>query len=236
MLFFDLEPTDALLGDLNRELVQTFQAIKREPYRVLECIRRLPVGSKAYYRIRAVTPASLSPNEAAARFVYLNRYCFNGIYRTNSQGSFNVPYGTPKEGKNDLPIDAHLVVSASRALQSAKLMCGDFEVTLRQVRRNDFVYLDPPYAVESRRVFREYHPGSFSSRDLERLASALDEIDRRGAKFVITYAHCREAKHLLKRWYQRRITTQRNIAGFVGSRRRAYEVLATNIEKANGNR
>jgi DNA adenine methylase len=61
---------------LNRELIQAFHAVKREPYKVLECIRRLPVGSKAYYRVRAVAPAILWPNEAAARFVYLNRYCF----------------------------------------------------------------------------------------------------------------------------------------------------------------
>jgi DNA adenine methylase len=98
------------------------------------------------------------------------------------------------------------------------------------VRRGDFVYLDPPYAVQSRRVFREYDKRAFSLRDVERLASHLHVIDRKGASFVVSYADCREARSLLAPWKIRRIIVRRNVAGFLSARRLAAELLVTNIE------
>jgi DNA adenine methylase len=102
-------------------------------------------------------------------------------------------------------------------------------VTLATV--GDFVYLDPPYAVPRRRVFSEYGPNIFRVSDLNRLSATLLSLDRRGAKFVVSYADCAEARSAFRRWRVRRVWTKRNIAGFTGDRRGSYELLATNLEK-----
>lgn len=224
-LFFDISPTRAVLGDLNEELMCAFRAIKKDPYLVLESARRFPKGEMGYYRVRGLAPKELADSERAARFLYLNRYCFNGIYRTNANGDFNVPYGPPRSGR---PIDEAVVAAASRALNGAMLIHGDFERTLQHVRPGDFVYLDPPYCLGSRRVFAEYLPGSFSLGDLRRLRIQLHRLDDIGASFLVSYADCAEARELLRPWNPRRIRTRRHIAGFGDHRRSAYELIASN--------
>ena len=224
-LFFDLEPEIAVLGDVNEELLYALRAIRSDPHLVLESCMRFPKGKSGYYRVRAMSPRSLASAERAARFLYLNRYCFNGIYRTNLGGVFNVPYGPPKSG---LPVDAAVLVEASRALQNATLMHGDFEQTLEYVSPGDFVYLDPPYCVNSRRVFAEYGTGSFAVSDLSRLKKQLLRVHELKAIFVVSYADCTEARELLRPWSPLRIRTRRHIAGFSDKRRSAYELIATN--------
>jgi DNA adenine methylase len=224
-LFFDLEPKQAVLGDLNADLVCTLRAVQRDPYLVLESLRRLPVGKKAYYAVRDLNPASLPMAEVAARFIYLNHYCFNGIYRTNGTGTFNVPYGPPKSGA---PINEEGLVRASRLLTHALIVREDFETTLSHVQAGDFVYLDPPFAVTGRRVFSQYGPRSFSSGDLPRLKAALRRLDRLGIRFVVSYADSSEARTWLSQWTTRRVRIRRNVAGFAKSRRSSYELLVTN--------
>ncbi len=227
-LFFHLEPAKAIIGDLNWELVVTMRALQHDAWLVLEHLRILPVGKTAYYFIRSMNPRTLPEASMAARFLYLNHYCFNGLYRTNTNGRFNVPYGPPK---NAAPIDETLIMRSAAMLKQARILLGDFEATVSYARRNDFVYLDPPYAVTSRRIFREYLPGSFSSKDLGRLGEVLTRLDDVGAAFLITYADSPEARRLLARWSPRRIVTQRNFAGFVGSRRASYELVASNRQR-----
>lgn len=226
-LFFELEPEEAVLGDLNWELVSAMQALRSNVGKVLALLRTLPTGKKAYYNVRQQDPATLGQYALAARFLYLNRYCFNGLYRTNLQGRFNVPYGPPRSG---LGVDEESIRRAARLLQRATVLHGDFESTLAHAGRGDFVYLDPPYVVSSRRVFREYMPGSFCADDLVRLRELLSDLERRGASFVITYADSPEARRLLRHWQPRRIRTRRNIAGFASDRRVTYELLATNTK------
>lgn len=229
-LFFALEPQRAVLGDLNEELIRTMRAVRRDVDLVLAAVRRLPLGKEAYYEIRRIDPRPLSDAEVAGRFIYLNRYCFNGLFRTNMQGRFNVPYAAPKQGRL-LPIAENAIVEAAQLLRRAMLVHGDFETTLAQVRDGDFVYLDPPYAVERRRVFSEYLPGSFSGEDLARLSKCLEGLEERGAYFVISYADSKEARDLLRRWAPKRVHTPRHIAGFAAGRRGAYELIATNVPK-----
>lgn len=214
------------MGDVNEDLIGALRAIRLDPARVIECLRRLPRGKKNYYRIRALDPTQFGLFETAARFLYLNSLCFNGLYRTNATGKFNVPYCPP--GHKTVPED--LIMEASKHLRRATLVKGDFEDTLDSAAEGDFVYLDPPYAVSRRRVFSEYGPTLFQTRDLRRLREVLLRMDRRGAKFVVSYADCSEARRIFDRWTMRRVKTRRNIAGFTGDRRGSYELLATNIE------
>jgi DNA adenine methylase len=226
-LFFELEPDEAVLGDLNWELTQALEALQSDVEQVLGILRNLPVGEKAYYTLRLRDPKKLHRYELAARFLYLNRYCFNGLYRTNLLGQFNVPYGPPRSG---LGVNEELIRSAAQLLKRATIIHGDFESTASLARKGDFVYLDPPYFVSSRRVFREYQPSSFSADDLLRLQALLFSLERKGVSFVITYADSAEARKLLRPWRPRRIRSRRNIAGFASDRRFSYELLATNCE------
>jgi DNA adenine methylase len=225
-LFFDLEPRSAVLSDLNTELIATYNMLKLDVELVLECFRRLPAGEKNYYRIRALDPVQLAPAEAAARFLYLNRYCFNGLYRTNRAGVFNVPYGPPVKPLR--VFEARVRACATLLKNATTNIVADFAIALDGVREGDFVYLDPPYVVDDRRVFAEYLPGSFSRLDLQRLAKCLEELDDRGAIFLLSYAESEEASRLVSRWHSRTIRTQRNIAGFTGARRLAAEVICSN--------
>ncbi len=224
-LFFHLEPNAALLADINSELVVALRAIRLDVYRVIECLRRLPRSKTDYYRVRSIKPSTLGTFEAAARFLYLNSLCFNGLYRTNIAGDFNVPYHPP--GHKTVPEE--LLIEAAKRLRSATILNGDFESTVESAGRGDFVYLDPPFAVSRRRVFSEYGPRLFDDKDLLRLGSCLERMNMRGAKFVVSYADCREARQLLSPWCTRRVRTRRNIAGFTGDRRVSYELLASNI-------
>jgi DNA adenine methylase len=186
----------------------------------------LPEGKDPYYIIRGWDRQDLSKIEAAARFLYLNHYCFNGLYRTDLKGRFNVPLGKSRSKK---PFDVALLTAGAKALSTATIIQGDFEQTLAMARPGDFVYLDPPYIVKSRRVFSEYWKGSFCNEDLQRLALSLRQLNDKGIYFLITYADSAEARRLLAPWHYRRIRTRRNIAGFAGARRNAYELLANNI-------
>jgi DNA adenine methylase len=184
--------------------------------------------SEMYYQQRAINPASLDSHHRAVRFFFLNRNCFNGIYRVNRQGSFNVPFGSSRTGA--LPLEAEWRAAAT-LLGNARLSCDDFDVFCRrEVRRGDFVYLDPPYAVSNRRMFRQYAADSFGTEDMSRLRSLLSHIDRKGAKFVVSYAVSPEGLALAETWTVRRTRTLRNVAGFQQHRRRAMELIISNFD------
>jgi DNA adenine methylase len=226
VLFFHINPKRALLGDINKELISTLKTVRSHPTRVSHVVSSIPKGKKHYNELRETDPATLGPIMRAARFIYLNRYCFNGLYRTNSKGEFNVPYGGGKTGA--LP-SAEQLRNSARLLKRAKLVSWDFRRTLERVRKGDFVYLDPPYAVGNRRVFVEYGAKPFTLKDVTALGKLLRRISRKGAKFVLSYADCSEAREAFSKWKVRRIRTRRSVAGFLGARRDHYELCVTNL-------
>lgn len=224
-LFFAIQPSRAVLSDINSELVETFCTVRDHPRAVFNRLHRLPIGKEAYYLIRQEETSRLPLLDRAARFLYLNRYCFNGLYRTNKSGKFNVPYASSKTGQ--LPTLAALY-EASKLLSCAEIISRDFEQTLQNVQPGDFVYMDPPYAVQNCRIFRQYGPDCFGTDDLARLASSLPQIDRSGATFLVSYAMCPEAIEVFEGWHIRQVRTQRSVAGFSRHRREAIEILVSN--------
>lgn len=228
-LFFAIRPPRALLGDLNGELVQAFRAVAAQPESVWRALTRLRPGRSNYYAVRSDRPDRLRPAARAARFIYLNRFCFNGLFRTNRSGDFNVPYGAPKT--SNVPTLEQLK-ACGFLLRRASIVRADFRNTLDRVDAGDFVYLDPPYAVSNRRVFVEYGSLVFTSQDLEELGELLADISDRGATFVVSYADCGEARRAFSRWPQQRVPVRRNVAGFSGARRTQYELYATNCPHA----
>lgn len=224
-LFFAVAPTSAVLGDNNRELINVYRVLRKDPERMHRRLIGIPREKDSYYRWRAKDPRKLDAETRALRFVYLNHNCFNGIYRTNVGGNFNVPFGS----KLATYLSRQEFVGCSDALSGVKLVAGDFEDTLANVTRGDFVYLDPPYAVSSRRVFREYGRKPFATDDVERLGAELERIHKLGAHFVVSYADCKEARALARNWNSQKFLVQRHIAGFSDHRTRSFEWIIYNM-------
>ena len=220
-----MSPKRAILGDINSDLIQTYKEIKYRPSEVSSILRAFKEGPQAYLAVRAIDPCSLSATARAARFIYLNRFCFNGLYRTNLSGRFNVPYGGDKSGSiPSLP----LLQKSSVFLKRAQLVEGDFEKTLQRVEPGDFVYLDPPFSVTGRRVFNEYNPSIFNRDDITRLRKWLEILDQRNIHFLVSYVESDEAEFLRNGFQSLTVLTRRNIAGFAAKRGKVNELLIYN--------
>lgn len=222
-LFFAMRPCRAILNDLNRELISTYRTIRHRPGAVAAAVHAIPVGASTYYSVRAQNPATLTTVMRAARFVYLNRYCFNGVYRTNRRGQFNVPRGS-RTGRKLRP---SRYAECASALKSVHLMSGDFERCLDLTTSGDFVYLDPPFTT-GRPTYGEYGYRTFDQRDWSRFVDALRRIDQIGAKFLVSFAPVEAFLSCVTQWYTQRILVRRHIAGFAYARRRSYELLVAN--------
>lgn len=229
-LFFEIAPRSAVLGDINSALIEVYQVVRDWPLALHRALGCWANEEQEYYRVRKLDPSALDKTVRAGRFVYLNRFCFNGLYRTNGNGHFNVPYGGRRSGQ--LPSLVELE-QASALLRRTKLVPGDFAEIMQDARPGDFVYLDPPFSVRNQRVFREYDPASFGPADLERMRSALDDLDRLGTTFLLSYADCAEGEMLAKGFRHLRVATKRTIAGFTESRGTANELLVTNADVPN---
>ncbi|MBI4445695.1 MAG: Dam family site-specific DNA-(adenine-N6)-methyltransferase [Acidobacteria bacterium] len=225
-LFFHLAPAKAILGDLNTELIGTLRELKMNPQGISARLRQLRKGREHYLTMRAIAPASIPAPERAARFIYLNRFCFNGLYRTNGTGRFNVPYGGEKSGS--LPATERLL-ACSLLLKNATLIAGDFEKVLERVKPGDFVYMDPPFSVKARRVFNEYDKSLFSFDDVVRLRGWMEGLAVRNISFLVSYAESDEADFLKGDFHTEVVAVRRNIAGFSDKRKHSRELLISFI-------
>ncbi|WJR79647.1 Dam family site-specific DNA-(adenine-N6)-methyltransferase [Bradyrhizobium sp. NP1] len=185
-IFFWLQPNDAMLSDLNSELIATYVALRDEHAKVLRHLRQHARShSKAhYYKARdEFRPRSTAAR--AARFLYLNRTCWNGLYRVNLEGKFNVPKGT----KSNVILGTDDFKAVSKILQKAKLVCCDFETVIDEAKSGDLIYADPPYTVRhNMNGFIKYNEVLFSWEDQQRLRAALLRASARGAKFLLSNA------------------------------------------------
>lgn len=186
-IFFALRPKEALLTDLNAALIETYEAI-RDDWK--EVWRRLIVHQRDhllmdgyYYKVRESRPRSDAGK--AAKFIYLNRTCFNGLYRVNLRGEFNVPKGT----KDTVIFDNDNFHSTSQILGRAEIRTADFEEVIDQCGENDYIFADPPYTVQhNSNGFIKYNEKIFSWKDQVRLASAIARFSERGGKALVTNA------------------------------------------------
>lgn len=226
-LFFHLEPSSAVLGDINSELIDTLRAVRNQSSGVVSELENLRPGKRHYDLLRKTDPADLSARARAARFIHLNRNCFNGLYRTNASGQFNVPFGRHKTKRR---FDTDLLLQASKLLRNATLVNDDFEKTVSSAKAGDLVYLDPPYFTSTKRVFAEYGPKTFNQTDLERLRRCVARLHKRKVRFVLSYLYDKDSRSLFGNWFTRRIRIRRNIAGFAGARKGSYELLVTNVD------
>ena len=182
-VFFALGPQKAFLSDTNADLISTFTAVRDNPQGVIDYLMQQRVSEDDYYRVRSSNP--YKPHRSAGRFIYLNHTSFNGIYRVNRNGEYNVPYGH----KDGYRFDFNRIRLASKALQGAVIRHSDFFDTLDDIREQDLVFLDPPYTVShNNNGFIEYNKKLFSLDDQRRLKEFIDEINAKGAYYILTNA------------------------------------------------
>lgn len=185
-VYFHLRPKKSIIGDCNAELIETYQTIRgnwRGVRKKLYAYQK-DHSSERYYSIRDAQPKTSLGR--AARFLYLNRTCWNGLYRVNRKGAFNVPIGT----KTSVVLDTDDFERVADALADADLKCADFETTLQHAQKGDFVFIDPPYTVaHNYNGFIKYNDNLFSWADQERLRDAIVTIAKRGAHVLLLNAH-----------------------------------------------
>jgi DNA adenine methylase len=222
-VFFHLTPKRAILGDSNRELIETYQALRGDWRKVVNFLKvhHRKHSTDYYYRIRATIPKTLA--ERAARFIYLNRTCWNGLYRVNLNGKFNVPIGT----KTDVLYEDDNFAAIHRALRSAELRCSDFEYLVDEARSGDLVFVDPPYTVRhNHNAFVKYNEQLFSWWDQERLFYALKRARKRGAKIVATNAFHSSVKSLYRGHFELiRVSRLSSISSKADTRAKYDELL-----------
>ncbi|HEY6976417.1 MAG TPA: Dam family site-specific DNA-(adenine-N6)-methyltransferase [Chitinophagaceae bacterium] len=192
-VFFHLLPKkNVFLYDLNEDLINTYLQLKDNIDEVIQQLKKYHNSKEEYYQARK--SGCSDDISKAAKFIYLNRTSFNGIYRVNNLGLYNVPYG--KRKNVDIVTEENLRL-VNKALQGTNICCSDFSHTLLHVRERDLVYLDPPYTVaHENNGFIEYNSKLFSWDDQKKLSELIKEIDNRGAFFILSNAEHIEIRKL----------------------------------------
>ncbi|WP_437639552.1 DNA adenine methylase [Sorangium sp. So ce854] len=233
-LFFCLQPKRAALTDVNAELIDCYRAVRDRVEEVIAALGSHEYDEAHYYSVRDLDPKALSLPERAARTIFLNRTGFNGLYRVNSAGRFNVPFG---RYVNPSICNPPQLRACSAALQGVELEVRDFERVLDHAGEGDFVYLDPPYSpVSSTANFTSYSAGGFSFRDQERLAALFAALDERGVKVMLSNSDVPEIPPLYKRFKIDRVAALRSINAKSDARGRVGEIVIRNYGTRRGRR
>lgn len=197
----------AVLSDTNEELIFTYRAIRDDVEGVIRALRRMPHSEEDYYRIREQTPRS--PVRRAARMIYLNRTGYNGLYRVNRAGKFNVPFG---RYKCPTICDEQRLRSAARALATTELLVADFETVLAKASPGDAVYFDPPYVPVSRTAnFAHYQSGGFGMDAHRRLAEVFEHLVEKRVSAVLSNSDTTETRRLFGHLTHEVVRARRNI-------------------------
>ena len=219
-VFFALRPAQSLLSDINFELINAYKAIRIDPERVFTLLREHQrLHSKDYYyRMRAYKPRC--EFRMAARFIYLNRTCWNGLYRVNLSGKFNVPIGT----KSSVLMSTDDWSTLSSLLKSTTLVCGDFENSIEAAEDGDLVFADPPYTVKHNlNGFIKYNDALFSWSDQVRLRDALLRAKYRGVRVIVTNAHHMSVRELYQEHFFLESVTRASVLAGSSAHRGRYE-------------
>ena len=231
-VFFSMEhKKKAYLSDANPQLINAYIQVRDNPEGVIELFQQMRNTKDDYYRIRGeITAANTVEN--AARFIYLNQTSYNGLYRVNRQGQYNVPYGFRETWTYDMERIRH----ASAKLQNTRIEVGDFEAHKYRIKPNDLVFLDPPYTVShNNNGFIQYNKNLFSLDDQYRLKQFIEYIKRKNAYYVLTNAAHETIRDIFLAEGDRIVELQRNslIGGKKASRAAISEYIFTNIPEVN---
>jgi DNA adenine methylase len=234
VLFF-LQPSRAVVNDINEELINMYLVIKDNVEELIDSLKNHKNDEEYYYSIRELDRDRENYNkldnvEKASRIIFLNKTCYNGLFRVNSQGHFNVPYGRYKNPDitNDVTLRA-----VSNYLNRAKITfkCTDFERAVNNIRKGAFVYFDPPYdPVSDTSSFTGYDVNGFDKKEQERLKELCDKLDERGVKFLLSNSATDFILDLYKDYNITTVKARRPINSKGNKRGEVDEVLVKNYE------
>ena len=237
-VFFDvrkvLRPRKVILSDDNAELVNVWSSLQRDAEEVIAALARHKRlhSHEHYYEVRAQAPDQLSPAQRAARLIYLNKTCYNGLYRVNSKGQFNVPLG---RYVNPPILDADNLRVVQEALRGATIRVAHFRQTVAVAKAGDFVYFDPPYdPVSETAYFTSYTHGAFGPKDQEELAAVFAELAARGCRVMLSNSDTVFVRRLYARFDIRTVQARRNINSRADRRGRINEVVVLSYEPPRG--
>lgn len=234
-LLLNVHPENAVINDTNTQLLNVYRQLKQNPEAVIAAVNTLdkePCNKEKYLVLRAryneKIQAQESDIECAALFIWINKHCFNGLYRVNSKGLFNVPYNNRIEG---VSVNADNLRNIGAYLQQVEIREGDFEKACEDVRKGDFIYFDSPYIpVNETASFTDYTKDGFTLKDHKRLARLYRRLDSSGAKILLSNHDTPLVYELYKGYKIESVNVRREINS-VASNRTGKEVLITNYRR-----
>lgn len=228
-MLFDLQPKKAFIGDMNPELMNTYKVIKNTPDELIESLKKHKNESDYFYKIRAIQPSELSELERASRFIFLNKTCFNGLYRENSKGFFNSPFGSYK---NPRIVDEENIANVSAFLKKNKISIEhrSYEKTVRSAKEGDLVFFDPPYIpLTPTANFSSYTKNGFRLKQHKNLSKLFARLSKRGIYVMQTNSNTDIVRNLYKDFNIKTLHATRMISCKSDGRgAAANEVLITN--------
>ena len=232
-VFFSLRPEKYVINDINEELINLYQVIKDDVEGLISRMKAYRNEEKFFYMVRNLDRTGALKNytdrERAARSLYLNRTCYNGLYRVNRQGHFNAPFG---RYKRPLLVDEQLLRANSCYLKGAKgsILNRDFADAIKDACSNSFVYLDPPYDPISQTSFTQYTSGGFDKAAQVRLKTVCDQLNQKSVRFLLSNSSTEFIHDLYRSYNIEIIKARRNISSLGNGRGVVDEVLIRNYE------
>lgn len=231
-LYFHLQPKLAFISDINYELVNAYNAIKFRVELLMEELEKFNNNEAEYYFIRSLdrqeTYDKMNSIQKAARFIYLNKTCFNGLYRVNSKGQFNVPFG---KYENPTILDRDNLLACNKSLHNTVITCESFRSVVDYAERGDFVYFDPPYVPDGiSSTFTSYTKDGFGMHDQEELVKVCDDLNTVGVKWMLSNSAAPVVYKLYERFNIEDVNAPRSIGASSETRKKVGEVIVRNYE------
>ncbi|MCK5689013.1 DNA adenine methylase [Myxococcota bacterium] len=224
-IFFKLRPDKATLSDVNPELVATWTAIRDNVDGVIALLEEHRVSEEEFYRVRSLDGSAMGEADAAARTIFLNKTCFNGLYRVNQKGKFNVPFG---KYRNPNIVNEENLRRVSALLQGVKITVADATQVGRRARRGDLIYFDPPYDPISKSAsFTSYAKGGFGKEEQAKLAKTFRTLANRGVHVVLSNSDTPYIRELYKDFKMDQIWVRRPINSRADRRGPVAEVIVS---------
>lgn len=215
------------LSDINTELITVYNVVKQNVEELISLLKKykLEHNKEFYYLMRNKNIKELIDVQIAARFIYLNRTCFNGLYRVNSKGGFNVPMGSYKNPTICNETDLREI---SKLLQKDDIVTAQFYEAVKSAKTGDFIYFDPPYYPLNKQSFTTYTKDNFLEKEQEKLAEVFRELDKKGCKVMLSNSDCDFIKNLYKGYKIHFVQATRMINCDATKRGKINEVVITN--------
>ena len=232
-MLFHLQPKQAIVNDINAEVINVYQVVRDYPDALIVALEQYRHTASEFYRLRTLDRdeqayAALSPVERAARIIYLNKTCFNGLFRVNAQGQFNAPFGN-YSNPNIVNDEVLRAVSAFLNQHAVDLVATGFETLLPRIEKGSFVYLDPPYdPVSDTASFTGYSLQGFGKQDQRRLKDFCDALHEKGVKFLLSNSATDFIKDLYRGYRIDTLAVPRSINAVAAKRGKIDELLIRN--------